>query len=180
MVMECNETKNIDLRSLFEPKIKELNEIANEISNSKEKDKLGYVVTGISKLTSMMLDCEQFDTNMEPDEEAYLTEKVVKVNRYVNNKMLDYHGVDRVVVGGMFMTVPVYFLPAKKLEKAIKNKFRSVLDPEKFGLPGTDVVDYATYKYVSPTVYMALAKFEGNYANELITTARNYDYVYLK
>ena len=169
-----------DLRGLFEPRIQQLNAIAEEIIASKTKDEYGYLVTGISKLTSMMLDCEQYDVNIDPDGEAMLVDRVVKVNRYIQNVYLDLHGIDRALVGGLFIAVPVYLLPAHKVEKAMKNRYKSIINPEEFGLPGNDVVNYCTLKPISTTAYMALAKFEGSYANEIITTAKNYDYVYIK
>lgn len=169
-----------DLRGLFEPRIQQLNAIAEEIIASKMKDEYGYLVTGISKLTSMMLDCEQYDVNIDPDGEAMLVDRVVKVNRYIQNVYLDLQGIDRALVGGLFIAVPVYLLPAHKVEKAMKNRYKSIINPEEFGLPGNDVVNYCTLKPISTTAYMALAKFEGSYANEIITTAKNYDYVYIK
>lgn len=169
-----------DLRGLFEPRIKQLNAIAEELIASKSKDEYGYLVTGISKLTSMMLDCEQYDVNIDPDGEAVLVDRVVRVNRYIQNSYLDLHGIDRAVAGGLFIVVPIYLLPAHKVQKAMKNRYKSIINPEDFGLPGNDIVNYCTFKSVSTTAYMALAKFEGNYANEIITTARNYDYVYIK
>lgn len=169
-----------DLRQLFEPRIKKLNSIAEEIASGNVKDEYGYLVTGISKLTQMMLDCEQYNVDIDPDGEAVLTDRVVKVNRYIQNSFLDLHGVDRALVGGLFIAVPVYLLPSKKVNQAMKNRFNSVIDPENFGLPSTKLVDYCTFKPISTTAYMAVAKFENNYANEIITTARHYDYVYLK
>lgn len=169
-----------DLRSLFEPRIQQLNAMAEEIIASKTKDEYGYLVTGISKLTSMMLDCEQYDVNIDPDGEAVLVDRVVKVNRYIQNSYLDLHGIDRAVVGGLFMAVPVYLLPANKVKQATKNRYKSIINPEEFGLPSNDLVNYCTFKPISTTAYMALAKFEGSYVNEIITTARNYDYVYIK
>ena len=169
-----------DLRGLFEPRIQQLNAIAEEIIASKTKDEYGYLVTGISKLTSMILDCEQYDVNIDPDGEAMLVDRVVKVNRYIQNVYLDLHGIDRALVGGLFIAVPVYLLPAHKVEKAMKKRYKSIINPEEFGLPGNDVVNYCTFKPISTTAYMALAKFEGSYANEIITTAKNYDYVYIK
>ena len=169
-----------DIRKAFEPRIQQLNAIAEELIATNTKDEYGYLVTGISKLTSMMLDCEQYNTEIDPDGEAILTERVVKVNRYIKNVFLDLHGVDRTVVGGLFIAVPVYLLPANKVNKAIKNRYKSVINPEEYGLPSEEVCNYCTFKPISATAYMAVAKFEGNNANELITTARNYDYVYLK
>lgn len=169
-----------DLKGLFEPRIKQLNAIAEDIASGQVKDDYGYLVTGISKLTQMMLDCEQYNTEIDPDGEAVLVDRVVKVNRYIQNTWLDYHGVNRALVGGLFIAVLVYLLPSHKVEKAIKNRFKSIVEPEEFGLPSEKLVDYCTFKPISTSAYMAVAKFEGNYANEIITTSRNYDYVYLK
>ena len=42
------------MRSKYEPKIKELNSMAEEIARSGKKDEFGYLVVGLSKLTSMI------------------------------------------------------------------------------------------------------------------------------
>lgn len=173
----------VDMKALFEPRIKELNALAEEIaqkSRIEKKDDFGYLVPGISKLTTMMLDCEQYNVDIDPEGEAVLVDRVVKVNRYADRISLEMHGVDHVVCTALFVAVPMYLLPASKVDKATKNRFRNVIHPEEFGLPGTDVVDYGTIKQLSATAYTAMAKFPGSYANELITTARNYDHVYLK
>lgn len=170
----------MEIKSKYVPKIQKLNQLAGEIIKSGSKDKLGYLIPGMAKLTSMMVDCDQYMVDIDPDGEAVLVDRVVKINRYVQNLFLDMHGVDHVLMGGLFITVPVYLLPAHKVDAAINNRYKSILEPEKFGLPGNDLVNYCTYKPISPTAYMAVAKFDGNYANEVILTAKNYDYIYLK
>lgn len=173
----------MDMRSLFEPRIKELNALASEIaqkSKQEKKDEFGYLIPGISKLTTMMLDCEQYICDIDPDGEAVLVDRVVKVKRYADRISLQLHGVDHVVVTALFMAVPMYLLPANKVDQARKNRYKAVMDPEKFGLPSSDLVNYGTIQQLSSTAYTALARFEGSYANELITTARNYENVFLK
>ena len=168
-----------DLRSLFEPRIKELNAIATEIAKSETKDEYGYLVTGISKLTSMMLDCEQYLIDIDPDGDAILVDRVVKVNRYINNNYLRLHGIDNVVVAGLYIAVPMYLLPANKVKKATRNRWKSIMNPEEFGLPSTELADYGTFKPMSASAYTVMAKFPGNYANEIINMARHYDHIFL-
>ena len=172
--------KAAELRKVYEPRIQELNRLAKEIAESKEKVKDGYLVSGISKLTSMMLDCEQYETEIDPDGEAVLVDRVVKIRRYSNKEELVRHGVDSVMVAGLYVRVPLYLLPANKVKKACRNRFRTVLNPEEFGLPGHDIADYGTFREYSATAYSVVAKFHGSYANDLIRTAREYEHIFLK
>lgn len=168
------------MRDKYEPRIKELNSMAEEIARSGIKDELGYLVTGLSKLTSMMLDCDQFDLEYDPDGEPILVDRVIKVNRYIKSVYLNLHGIDHVVIGGMFLTAPIYLLPAKKVNAACKNRYKSVMEPEKYGLPSNEECHYGTIKPLTNNLYMAIAKFPNNYINEIVNSVRNYDYVFLR
>ena len=168
------------MKNSYEPKIKELNSLAEEIAKSGKKDEFGYLVVGVSKLTSMMLDCEQYDLDIDPDGEAVLVDRVIRINRYVNNTYLNFHGIDHVVIGGLFLTAPIYLLPAKKIKAASKNRYHAVMHPEDFGLPSEKFCHYGTIKQLNNNVYMAIAKFENNYVNEIVNSVRHYDYVFLR
>lgn len=168
------------MRSKYEPRIKELNSMAEEIAKSGVKDEFGYLVTGLSKLTAMMLDCDQYDLDIDPDGEAVLVDRVIKVNRYIKSVYLNLHGIDHVVIGGLFLTAPIYLLPAKKVNAACKNRHHSVMDPEEHGLPSFEKCHYGTIKPLTSDVYMAIAKFSNNYINEIVNSVRNYDYVFLR
>lgn len=168
------------MRSKYEPRIKELNSMAEEIARSGKKDEFGYLVVGLSKLTSMMLDCDQYDFDIDPNGEAVLVDRVIRINRYVNNSYLNFHGIDHVVIGGLFLTAPIYLLPGEKVKAASKNRYHSVMNPEEFGLPSEKVCHYGTIKPLTNNVYMAIAKFENNYVNEIVNSVRHYDYVFLR
>lgn len=168
------------VRSKYEMQVKELNERAVAIANSGLKDEFGYLVTGLSKLTSMMLDCEQYDLDIDPDGEAVLVDRVIKVNRYIKSIYLNLHGIDHVVIGGMFCVAPIYLLPANKVKAASKNRHHCVTNPTEFGLPSESECHYGTIKPLTNNVYIAIAKFNNNYINEIVSSVRNYDYVFLR
>lgn len=180
MVMQESLATEFDeeMREKYEPRIRELNAMATEIALSGIKDEYSYVIIGLSKLTSLLLDCEQYDLSI--GSQPTLVDRVIKVNKYTQNSYLDYHGIDRVVVGGLFLVAPIYLLPSSRVHQASKNRFHVVQNPEEFGLPSNKECNYGTIKPLTSGCYMALAKFEGNYINEIVTTARNYDYVFLK
>ena len=157
--------------------IDQLNSEVQDIIDSGEKERLDYLLPGLAKVNSMMLDSDQFIMDVDPDSEGVLVERLVKIRRYANKAELEYYGIDFVLSAGFFVVVPMYLLPAKKVRKAMRNRWRGVLYPEKFGLPSNELVDYATIKPLSATTYTAVAKFKGSYANNLITTARHYDNV---
>lgn len=169
------------VRGKYEAQVKELNEKAVEIANSGLKDEFGYLVTGLSKLTSMMLDCEQYDVDIDPDGEPVLVDRVIKVNRYIKSLYLNLHGIDHVVIGGMFCVAPVYLLPANKVKAASPNRrYLSILNPTEHGLPSERDCNYGTIKQLTNNAYIAIAKFDNNYINEIVNSVRNYDYVFLR
>lgn len=169
------------VREKYESQVKELNEKAIEIANSGMKDEFGYLVTGLSKLTSMMLDCEQYELDIDPNGDAILVDRVIKINRYIKSIYLNLHGIDHVVIGGMFCVAPVYLLPAEKVKAAsTSRKYLSILDPIEHGLPSSKECDYGTIKPLTSNVYIALAKFNNNYINEIVNSVRSYDYVFLR
>lgn len=170
--------KNQDLRSYFEPRIKELTKLSAEIAEKDTKGEYDYMVSDLAKLMRMMNDCEQYITRIDPDGEPILVDRVIRVNRYIKGYLLDMHGIDHTVVGGLFIEAPIYLLPKNKVEKAlVGKKVKSILDPESCGLPSFSEADYGTIKLLSGSCYMALAKFPGNYVNEIVSSIRHYDYV---
>lgn len=163
-----------------ETRIKELNAMAEEIAKSGEKGEFDYLVSGLSKLTSMMVDCDQFDLDIDPEGDAVLVDRVIKINRYVEKFYLDFHGIDHVNVGGLFLVAPIYLIPIKRY-KAYSRKRRGVVKKlEDYGLPTEKECQYGSMKAINGKLYMALARFNNNLLNEVVTSIRHYDYVFLR
>lgn len=180
MIQSVVQTQYVEsVKEKYEEQIKELNSQCEEIAKSGHKDEFGYLIAGISKLTSMMLDCEQYDVSIDPDGEPILVDRVIKVNRYVNSTYLNLHGIDHVVLSGMFLVAPIYLLPANKVNAACKNRHHSVMNPTEYGLPNEQECHYGTIKQLNYNTYIALAKFKNNYINEIVNSVRGYDYVSL-
>lgn len=160
-----------------EERVQALNDLAIETYENGKDDKLSFLIPGVAKLDSMLLDCEQFD-DIDSDGEAVLVERVVRVKRFVSRDELNWKGLDYVSAAGLYIVVPMYLLPAKKVRRAM-NKRRGgwIQNPVAHGLPSLDEVDYATLKPLSGTCYTALAKMGDGYINGIISTARNYDNV---
>lgn len=160
-----------------EERVQALNDLAIETYENGKDDKLSFLIPGVAKLDSMLLDCEQFD-DIDSDGEAVLVERVVRVKRFVSRDELNWKGLDYVSAAGLYIVVPMYLLPAKKVRKAmIKRRGGWIQDPVAHGLPSSDEVDYATLKPLSGTCYTAIAKIGDGYINGIISTARNYDNV---
>lgn len=167
--------ENEELRSKIQPRIKQFTKLVEEIRIHDENNEYTYLTYGMSKLFRMMEDCEQYNTEIDPDGDAVLVDKVIRIYRYIPNYLLDMHAITHVVVDGLYIEAPVYLLPSNKCDKAFVKRYKSILDPVAFGLPDNDVVDYSTIKPFSSSAYIALAKFNGNYLNEVIKRVSNYD-----
>ena len=161
-------------------KIEELNKLAVETYEKGEDDNLSYLITAIAKIDSMLLDCDQF-SEIDPNGDAVLVERTIRIRRFVNKADLDMSGIDYVHAAGLYIVAPVYLLPASKIRKA-QNKKRGgcIFDPVAYGLPSNDEVDYATLKPLSATSYTAIAKIDdGGLMGSLVSTASHYENVEL-
>ena len=98
-----------------------------------EKDEFGYLVPNLKDLTEMMMECEQYDLDIDPDGDAIFTSRVFKCNRYVPDYILKMHNIRYAKIGGLFVTLPCFILPANKIKAASKNRNKAVMNPEEFG-----------------------------------------------
>lgn len=170
MIQDINKLK-------LEERVTVLNNLAVETYEEGKDDKLSFLIPALAKLDSMILDCNQFD-EIDSDGNAVLVERVIRIKRFVRKEYLDKKGIDYVSAAGLYIVVPVYLLPAKKIRRAMNKKRGGwIPNPEEYGLPSTEEVDYATLKPLSGTCYTALAKMSDDYINSLVSTAKNYDNV---
>lgn len=159
---------------------KEVTRINEEKERTGERDGNAYLVKGLVDLTQMLLDCDQSRTLDTPDSNPVLTDKVLRVYKYVSQYDIDHNNLKTAFVDGLFIEAKVYLLPKNRCEKAMKNRYNSVLHPEEFGLPSRLLVDYATIKPLDSSSYIAIARTdECSVINDLIRRVSNYDYVYL-
>lgn len=149
------------------------------LKSGQKKDDSFYLSSSLSKLISWMVECDQNDTEIDQDGSAILTDRVIKIRRYINSTYLTLHGIDKVLIGGLYVVAPVYILPSKKVNKACKNRWKSVRNPEENGLPSNQVCDYATLKPLTSDCYIALAKFDNNYINQIVNSSKSYEYIFL-
>lgn len=166
------------VKEVFASKVSQITSLLNEAEKvATADDEFGYILPNLRELTEMMADCEQYD--LELDGEAVMVDRVFKLNRYVPKGIMHIHNVRSAMLGGMFVIMPCFLLPAEKVNKAKKNRYKSVLNPEEFGLPSNDVANYATIKQLNSSVYVCLAKMPNAFYSDYITTAKHYDYIFM-
>ena len=136
-----------------------------------------FMVSQLYKLITKMIDCDQddTDTNINGRQGSFKTTKIMRIHRFIENYVLDYHNQDKIVSGGLFLEVPVYILDSGLVNLATRNRYGAVLYPEEFGLPGHDKCNYSTLKSVDGKSYIALAK--GSWLDDWITLSRHWEYV---
>lgn len=137
-----------------------------------------YLSANLAELLSMMIDCGQ-NEEIEDPTQVTLVDRVVKVNKIISKSVLYLSGVHYVLCSGLYITVPMYLLPRDRVEKSVHNLYKSVLNPEDYGLPGHDVVDYSTIKSYNGRLYSVIPKLKNSYLKEFITSARNYTNVFM-
>lgn len=148
--------------------LEKLQEIDKKLVNKNEL----YELQSIYKLMNMMLMVDQYDMDTTAVRKV---RRICKVKKFIPNYILDVNEVERVVSGGMFTELNVWFLPEDLVEEAMKNRWKAILDPVKYGLPGFDEVNYATIQPLGKG-YVALSKDNGVF-NDYIQYARNFEYV---
>ena len=179
-------------------KIGKLNYVIN-MGEDTNLDKLSiYYAKSLVELYTKMLENKQYDMTMdlESGKNYKRCKRVLKVKRFIPNHLLDYHGVDRMVIGGLYIVADVYLLPASSLRKCISaSKRKAIINPEAFGLPSPRLVNYGTIQHVNSDVCVAFAKSQLNTAmpelgptdidnqllflNSWIKVASQYEYVNL-
>lgn len=163
----------LDKLSLVLSKLEKLQELADnkETKHLVDKHEL-YETSQLYKMINTMVLCDQHDINFD---NPVKVNRLIKVNRYIPNPILDYHRTDRIIAGGMFTVLPIWILPADAVDKSRKNRWGAILEPEKFGLPSFEEAKYSTLKELDNNHYMVLAK--GTWFDEWILSSRHMEYV---
>lgn len=152
-------------------KIEFLEEASKDKANKVDKRKL-YELQQTYAMINLLL---MHDQHMTDYKEPTKVTRLLKVNRYIDNYILDYKKVERVVNGGMFTPMEIYILPAENVEKCRRNRWGAILDPVAYDLPPFEEVRYDTIKPLDGNHYFALAR--GNKIDDYILGARHIDYV---
>lgn len=153
-----------DLKRLIE-------ETSFQVAQSKD-----YISIELDKLQEMLRDCEQYSNVSKRIETPILVDSVIMLKKYIPNYLLDINGIDRTVLNGIYVKAPVYLLPYDSVEKC-KTRY-GVNNPELYGLPSHEQADYNTIQEIFTVGYVVLAKFKGNYLNEVLTTPSSYKYFF--
>ena len=91
------------------------------------------------------------------------------------------HNIRYAKIGGLFVTLPCFILPANKIKAASKNRNKAVMNPEEFGLPSSKQANYGTLKAINSVCYICLPRFEGfRIFEDWIFTSKHIDYIYAK
>lgn len=161
----------LDTLAVLYTKIESMEKLAEDKANKVDKREL-YELQQTYKMIHTMVMHDQHEVNFS---EPVKVERLMRVYRYIENYILDIKGIDRIINGGMFTVLPIWILPADKVDKARKNRWGAMLAPTEFGLPDFEEVRYDTIKPLGSNCYYALAR--GSKLDEHILGARHLDYV---
>lgn len=153
-------------RELYVEKMNQLEEL---ILNDENCD---YMIESVYRIYKSLIEHDQF-ADFKIDE-PITAKKIIRCYRYVENYVLDLKGVQRIVIGGLFVEADLYMIPAEMMKKIRKKDYLS--HPELYGLLPTSEVNYGTLKEVYG---MAVALMKNSWTDGIIQYSSQYDYVTL-
>ena len=180
-----DEFSEINSRALTaQEKLNKIYDLLETVDSNSKKDEFGYMAPNLAKLTRMLAECEQYDLDIQG--EPVMVDRIFRTNRVVPKWIMETERVNYVMLGGVFVQLPCYLLPADRVNEAWKHmpgrrtKFASVINPEKYGLPGDDKVNYGTLQYIGEGCYVALAKIPISTTQSYLVSAKHITYVVTK
>ncbi|AMM44886.1 hypothetical protein SP15_087 [Bacillus phage SP-15] len=151
-------------------------DLANASKESKKaakKDKSYYVVPALIEVLARMI---ALDNKTVTTTEVKPVTRLLKVNRYIAPWELKYFKADTVMLEGLYMAVEGYLLPTDLVREAWDLKKNKYPDPEKYGLPSTDEVQYGTMKEISVGTCFVVKK---GWITKYINRPNHWKYAYL-
>lgn len=150
--------------------VEKMNHLEDLILNDEGCD---YMTESVYRIYKSLIEHEQF-SDFRIDE-PICAKKLVRCYKYVENYVLDLKGVQRIVIGGLFVEADLYMIPIEMLRK-IRKKDYYLSHPEMYGLLPSTEVNYGTLKEVNG---MAVALMKNSWTDGIIQYASQYDYVTL-
>ena len=166
--MDFTTNAQVTRRDSLKSRVDELKEI---LDSSEDKD---YVTSCMYEIYSELIDNNQFSDEVVTA--PVIEEKLIRCHRYIPSFYLDYYGIKKVVIGGLFVKTKICVMPTSLITACMKsNRLGAIIDPECFGLPSSKEVDYGTLRIVNNNIATAIAR--GTHISDWID--RNYQYEYV-
>lgn len=163
-----------DMKNCIEYNYKYLTDLVNSQSEAEKKDKESYLLKAMADIHGFMLECNQ---ELFEYDKPTRVKKLIRVNRVIPTKQLDYLGARYVLVSGLYIVADMWILPKSIYDEWITsnsrkgNGYRTL---ESYGLPQGSQLNGSTARPISMSSVGVLTK---GFLNDIIDKASSWEYV---